>query len=60
MKFVYLNFSGKNDVILLKNSAFRDLIEVLMELIFWFIFQFSKYLPPRVIVQSHLKSIFDF
>ena len=34
------NFCGKNDVILLKNSAFHEL-QVLIELIFQFIFQFS-------------------
>ena len=74
---------AKNDVILLKNSAFGD-IQVLIELIFglfliryihikrifkilsrfflllcsfWVI---SKYLAPRVIVQAHLKRMFDF
>ena len=35
--FAYSNFSGKNEVILLKSSAFRKL-QVLMELIFWFNF----------------------
>ena len=35
--------SSKNDVILLKNSAFREL-QVLTELIFWFIFQFSIFI----------------
>ena len=43
MKSLGSNFSGKNDVTVLKNSAFREL-QVLMELIFRYIFQFSIFI----------------
>ena len=39
IQFVHSNFSSKNDVALLKNSAFREL-QIFIELIFRFIFQF--------------------
>ena len=37
------NFSGKNDVISLKNSAFREL-QVLIKFIFRYNFQFSVFI----------------
>ena len=43
IKFALSNFSGKNDLILLKSSAFREL-QVLIELIFRFIFEFSIFI----------------
>ena len=49
---MYSNFSCKNYIILLKNSAFREL-HVLIELIFWFIFQFSIFLLKESSKRSH-------
>ena len=58
-----MSFSGKNDAILLKNSAFREL-QGLIELIFQFTFQFSilfilKESSKLCLIFSHFSAVFE-
>ena len=59
---MYSNFSSKNDVISLKISAFRKL-QVHIELIFRFIFQFSIFMfkesSKRCLIFSYLFAAFE-
>ena len=58
---MHSNFSSKNDVALLKNSAFREL-QIFIELIFRFIFQFIIFIlresSKRFLLLSYFSEIF--
>ena len=60
--FGHSNFSSKNDVILLKNSAFCEL-QVPIELIFPFIFQFNLFILRESskwsLVFSYFSAVFE-
>ena len=62
IKFACSNFRGKNNVILIKNSAFREL-QVLTESTFRFIFQFNvlilKESSQRCLIFSYFSAGFE-
>ena len=62
IQFAHSNFSGKNDIILLRNPAFREL-QVLIELISRFIFQFSIFIwresSKQCLIFSYFSALFE-